>query len=695
MSISYYTHHSSWGSYSSFIMGIIGKGGGFALSDVQPPDNNIYLGYKIGNKKLKLMPFFSDKTIGLDQDAYDPENKPVVIRSKYDDVEVIKEKNITREINWCTEKWSCDYLTFKLITPFDKIKHPNNSNKDETKFFIAPVIFAEIIFDNRKNNEEMTGLFGIQDVRRILSDTTGGTLLGVANVNKFGFAVLPDETISEILAWDIIKTTLDQNSQIQRLGNEGGLKFNIKPGEQKSYKIVLGTYQDGNITTNLPMQFYYTYFFESLDDILKYGIKNIYSYIDIANKKDEELKKTNFNKDKQFILSHAIRSYLANTELLIDKKAEPVFIVNEGEYQMMNTLDLTIDQAFLELYYTPWTVKNELDFALSNYSYVDTVKNNKNSNLEGGISFTHDCGVANMFSPKGLSSYELSNLDGCFSYMTHEELLNWLITAALYIFIENDLKWLNSKKDIFNKILISLTNRDLDDDGIMDLDSSRCENGSEITTYDSLDESLGQARNNLYLGVKTWAGYICLENIFNKLKKSVLAKKSGEKASKCASSILSNYQTDLGFIPAVFENGNSSKIIPAIEGLIYPWLIGDFDAVSIKGRFGNFIKTLNEHLNNVLKKGICIDEDSGGWKLSSTSKNTWMSKIFINQFIAKEILKIESNKWDEWDKIHADWQKISCKNWAATDQVRSDTGEDLGSRLYPRLITSILWMKYK
>ena len=79
-----------------------------------------------------------------------------------------------------------------------------------------------------------------------------------------------------------------------------------------------------------------------------------------------------------------------------------IFVVNEGEYQMMNTLDLTIDQAFHELHYSPWTVRNELDFFVSRYSFRDL----------HGLTFLHDQGVADCFTRPGFSSYELPNLTG-------------------------------------------------------------------------------------------------------------------------------------------------------------------------------------------------------------------------------------------------------------------------------------------
>jgi hypothetical protein len=239
-----------------------------------------------------------------------------------------------------------------------------------------------------------------------------------------------------------------------------------------------------------------------------------------------------------------------------------------------------------------------------------------------------------------------------------------------------------------------MMNRDGDSDGVMDLDSSRCGNGYEITTYDSLDSSLGQARNNLYLAVKTWSAYVVLSHLFRLLDKPQSGKDAEERAQLCASTIIGKFNPKDGCLPAVFEENNSARIIPAIEGLIYPYVIRDSDAVSGNGRFANLIGVLKKHIVTVLKPGVCIDAASNGWKLSSTSNNTWMSKIFINQFIVEKILRIPGYDWGKWDVVHASWQQGPCGSFACTDQVQSDTGRDLGSRLYPRLVTSILWLKY-
>lgn len=71
-----------------------------------------------------------------------------------------------------------------------------------------------------------------------------------------------------------------------------------------------------------------------------------------------------------------------------------------------------------------------------------------------------------------------------------------------------------------------------------------------------------------------------------------------------------------------------------------------------------------------------------------------MSKIIINQFVAERILKIQGKDWEKWDRIHSSWQQVGCSFYAATDQINCSTGKDIGSRVYPRLVTSLLWLEY-
>jgi hypothetical protein len=243
--------------------------------------------------------------------------------------------------------------------------------------------------------------------------------------------------------------------------------------------------------------------------------------------------------------------------------------------------------------------------------------------------------------------------------------------------------------------LTSLLNRDHPDpaqrDGIMDLDSSRCEGSGEITTYDSLDSSLGQARRNLYLGVKQWAAYVCLEELFKRLGDSEHAEEARNAAGRAAATIAAAYRPDLGFIPALLDGVDESPIIPAIEGLVYPFRMGLIEATSPTGPYGAMIRALKAHLNTVLQPGRCRFAD-GGWKLSANSINSWISKVFLCQYVARAVFGMDFGEDGlRADRVHADWWREGSKPNPGIDQIFDGRTNEVGF-YYPRAVTSILWL---
>jgi xylan 1,4-beta-xylosidase len=333
----------------------------------------------------------------------------------------------------------------------------------------------------------------------------------------------------------------------------------------------------------------------------------------------------------------------------------------------------------------------------SRYRYYDTVSfPGDSTEYPGGISFTHDMGVANVFSRSQYSSYELQGLTGCFSYMTHEQLINWLCCATVYYEETKDTPWLEKNLDIIKECFVSMIHRDHPNEkernGIMKLDSSRTAGGAEITTYDSLDVSLGQARNNIYIAGKCFSAYLALEKIFLEQGLFDLAQEAELQASRCANTLV-NHMTDEGYIPAVINEGNTSRIIPAIEGLVFPYFTGRKDVLDPNGKYKDYIHALKNHVTKVLVKGTCLFED-GGWKLSSTSNNSWLSKIYLNQFITYHILGFpKDSALHEADKAHVDWLLHPEESYYAwSDQMISGVAK--GSKYYPRGVTSILWLLY-
>ena len=150
----------------------------------------------------------------------------------------------------------------------------------------------------------------------------------------------------------------------------------------------------------------------------------------------------------------------------------------------------------------------------------------------------------------------------------------------------------------------------------------------------------------------------------------------------------------MGCIPAVFDGKNQSRIIPAVEALAYAAQMGFSEAVSPSGPYGEFIRILRKHLESVLVPGVCLDINSGAWKLSSTSMNTWQSKVYLSQYVAESVfgMKSDSRVNGPVDKVHATFQLFSPITAVAcwSDQLNSDNGSAIGSLHYPRGATSVL-----
>jgi len=697
----FYSLHGIWGADSSLALGRIGRGAGMVTGNVQPPERALFAGYQTGNERPVLLPFAPNVQVGLGVDAFVADTQPSDLPNgtpRPVQISCFGDADIRRSLSMSGEEWQAGSLTMTVTSFFGDMPDPSSCDRATLRKRMCPAIYVTMSFDNTKGSAPMTGIFGMQGIHRTLSDSTSGALLGFAHPQDWGFAILPGDGIDAVMDWRAVPSAFSEKPQaFRRLASEGCLRFRIPAREKRDYVIAVGVYRDGIITSGIKARLFQSELFGDIEDVLTTALSEAAERLAVAARLDGELNAASISDDRKFLIAHAAHSYNSSTELLVDETGAPLFVVNEGEYQMMNTLDLTIDQAFHELHYSPWTVRNELDFFVSRYSYSDRY----------GLAFTHDQGVEDGFTPQGTSSYELTNLTGCFSFMSYEETLNWILTACLYGHNTGDTAWFARTAACFADAVESILARDRNGDGIMDADSDRCESGSEITTYDSLDASLGQARNNLYIAVKAWAALVCAASLMenniapagtqsvnsrgSNAKLAELVIRARAEAAKAAVTIVSRMDTAEGYIPAVFEGGNTSRIIPAVEGLVYPAFCGAADATLASGPYGKLILALKKHLDTVLAPGVCLDPVSGGWKLSSTSRNTWPSKIFISQYVAENVLGFTDERTKR-DAATVHWQCNGSADWAATDQVDSSSGKDLGSRLYPRLVSSILWL---
>ncbi|WP_178024012.1 glycoside hydrolase family 52 protein [uncultured Paenibacillus sp.] len=699
-------HHSPMGAFASFTLGHPGKSGGFDLELGSPPNQNIYIGLQDdGQERYRALPFYGE---GLDErDRYTTEesgdgaSEQHSVQKKESGLIVpFSRSEIVRRFGAAIDEWQAGDLTFRLISPFEGVPDPETATEEQLRFALMPAVLAEITVDNTRGASARKAFFGLQNadafsaIRR-LEDVTDGRICGIGQGRHTAITANdPRITSAGFFTMEaILKPKVQENLRFG-LGPVGALLMDTPAGEKATYRFALCFYRAGYVTTGMDASYYYNRYFANIEDVAAYALDQFDRKLEVARQADALVSDAKLNEDQKFMLAHAIRSYYGSTELL-EHEGKPLWVVNEGEYRMMNTFDLTVDQLFFELKMNPWTVKNELDLFTRRYSYQDTVRlPGDTAEYPGGISFTHDMGVANTFSRPGYSSYELHAIDDCFSHMTHEQLVNWVLSAAVYVNQTTDRDWLDRNLPILEQCLESMVNRDHPDPakrtGIMGLDSSRTMGGAEITTYDSLDVSLGQARNNIYLAGKSWAAYVAMEKLLRAGGRETAAELAGRQAELCAATITAHLLPD-GYIPAVIQENNDSKIIPAIEGLVFPLYTGCEEALDRNGRFGEYIRALSTHLNTVLQPGVCLFDD-GGWKLSSTSNNSWLSKIYLCQFIARRILGLA---WDEQglaaDGAHAAWL-TSEKNayWSWSDQMMA--GVVCGSRYYPRGVTAILWL---
>ncbi|WP_424767399.1 glycoside hydrolase family 52 protein [Paenibacillus sp. sgz302251] len=693
-------HHSPIGAFASFTLGFPGSGGGLDLELGRPPRENVFIGVESADREgmYDTLPFFDvvdDESKRYDIENPDPDqNKPRIL-FHYD------KADIERDFRLSTDKWTAGDLTFQIYSPVHSVPDPvaSSSSEQELKLALVPAVLAELTIDNTKGSRTRRAFFGYQGADPYSSmRRMDDTLDSIAGVGQGRLTAIvsndPDVQSAQHFSMENILTNPLKENWTFGLGPVGALIMDVPAGERRTYRFAVCFHRSGLVTAGMDTSYYYTRYFRSIEQVAAFALDHYEELVSRSLEANRIVDDAALSDDQKFMLAHAIRSYYGSTQLL-DAAGEPFWVVNEGEYRMMNTFDLTVDQLFFELKLNPWTVRNELDMFVKRYSYEDKVRfPNDGTEYPGGISFTHDMGVANTLSRPHYSSYELYGIDGCFSHMTHEQLINWVLCASVYVEQTGDRAWLRTNLDVMEGCLDSMLNRDHPDpakrNGIMGLDSSRTMGGAEITTYDSLDVSLGQARNNIYLAGKSWAAYLAMEKLLREEGKTELAATAGSQADKCARTIVSHV-TEEGYIPAVIGEGNDSRIIPAIEGLIFPYYTNLKEALDPEGRFGFYIEALRKHLDTVLVEGSCLFPD-GGWKISSTSNNSWLSKIYLSQFIARQLLGWE---WDEKgaaaDAAHVEWLTHETLSiWSWSDQIIS--GEITGSKYYPRGVTSILWL---
>ncbi|HYP99804.1 MAG TPA: glycoside hydrolase family 52 protein [Polyangiaceae bacterium] len=706
-SIDFHAHHSPQGAYATFTCGRFGAGGGPTIEGVAPATMDLVIGYADGGSDdMHALPFFHGAGVADFSDfATDAATPPRNRRLALD--------NLERSYRRGVDTWTAGDFSFAIHTPVRQLPDPEARGDTALASALLPAVAARLTLTNTSAVPRRL-VFAITVGRqcRLLGDEVPGAK-AVAWGTDMGIAARDVPGLEAWVAFSELEYLSSNRSHL--LGKTCGFALTVPPGETRSLDLSFGFCRTSVVTSGLECRYLYTRFYPTLASVLQAGIERHTAICANAEAQAAELERLIPDPHQRFLLAHSERSYWGNTQLL-DLAGRPLWVVLEGEYAMINTLDLSVDMAFYEARNHPWTLRNLLDQFALRHSYVDRLNRPgenargmelghirdpelvkdlvfppRETDLPGGISFTHDMGVAGQFAPAGTSSYEIAGVIGCFSFMTAEQLVNWILIAATYVLVTSDDAWLAGKLPVLRDCLTSLQNRDDPDparrNGLISLDSTRCAGTFEITTYDSLDSSLGQARNSLYLASKTWAAWHALRLLFERAQLPEQAQAARASAARLEQTLNTWYDPALGYLPAL-RDGCSSAILSAVEGLIFPLFWGQLELLDPTGPHASLLAQLKRHLERVLEPGLCLFPD-GGWKLSSTSNNSWPSKIFICQHVAERVFGIRPRS--ESHAAHASWQQLGCADWAMTDQCFAGIGK--GSKYYPRGVTSFLWLE--
>ena len=705
-SIDFHAHHSPQGAYATFTCGRFGVGGGPTIEGVQPASMDLAIGYADrGTEDMHALPFFRgagnpDFSDFATDAATAPRNRRLLLEDP------------TRNYQRSVDTWTAGDFSFAIFTPVTPLPDPDACGEAALAPALLPAVSARLTLTNSSPIARRL-IFAITVGRqcRLLGDVPGAK--AVAWGTDMGIAARDVPGLEAWVAFSELEYLTSDRSHL--LGRTCGFALSVPAFETRSLDLSFGFCRTGVVTTGLECRYFYARFFPTLARVLAAGIEQHARLRSLAEAQAAELEQRIPDEHQRFLLAHAERSYWGNTQLL-DQAGRPLWVVLEGEYAMINTLDLSVDMTFYEARHNPWTLRNLLEQFAARHSYVDRLNRPAHDasamelghvrdpalvqalispaeelDLPGGISFTHDMGVAGQFSPAGTSSYELAGVIGCFSFMTAEQLVNWILIAATYVLVTDDEAWLIRQLPLLESCLSSLQNRDDPEparrNGLISLDSARCAGTFEITTYDSLDSSLGQARDSLYLASKTWAAWHALRLLFERAGRAELARAASNAAQQLEETVLEWWDPQLGYLPAL-RKGSSSAILSAVEGLIFPLFWGQRKMLDPAGAPGPFLAKLKDHLRAVLTPGRCLFPD-GGWKLSSTSNNSWPSKIFICQHVAERVFELPPESGSH--AAHASWQQLGCADWAMTDQCFAGIGK--GSKYYPRGVTAFLWLE--
>ncbi len=685
------THHAPPGAWSSFTFGQPGMGVGIDHELLKvDPTGDLLVAISRGSNNVRVMPFIN----GLKTEDYEGKAAGGVQPSAYRRWKIISPQQLQRQLTPGVDEFTGGDLRLRVYSP--RFDLPDPQTGAAMKDAICPAVLVEVEVDNTHSDQPANGFFGLayQGAGRIrpLDWSSDGQLCGIAFGGKWAIAAkAKSREVFTVRSYSIASNVENGQPVIHPSGSEGGILFTVPAGKRSTLVCAIGFYHPGDATQGIACRYAYTGDFADVEGVCRYALDNAGRIKAAATAFDRNAASGGATEQRRQLLAQASQAYYANSSLLRDAGGRLYWSVCEGQFAWRNTLDLAADQLAFELWRHPWISRNVMDLFFDRYSYHDQVRfpDHPDEKHPGGLSFTHDQGNYTTYSPAGSSAYELPGRNGVYSFMTTEQLLNGIYCAAAYAIATGDHQWAERRVKTAGELLSSLENRAHYDpaqrEGLLQGETDRVAAGAEITTYDALDHSLKNSRGNIYVAVKTWCAALMLGDLLELGGDKKRAEAARGFAKKTAASVLKKFDQDKQRFPANLYTGGSSHVMAAIEPLAVPLYCGMETKLVA---FPELINALRAHERSGLQKGVCLDAVSGGLRLSSSSLNTWPSKVALALVVVEwlEGKPIEQVCPSAMDALAA-WMQTSAAKVTVSDQIQADTGSVIGGSYYPRCVT--------
>lgn len=689
------THHAPMGAWSSLTFGKPGGGVGIETEalGIQAVGDFI-VARSHGKGRTVAFPFFT----ASESDDYEGRMAGDLRSPAGAAWGALAPSAVSRSLGPAVDEFAGAGMRLRVISPRRFLDLPRNGETHPDAVF--PGLLLEFEVNNEDSDEAATGFLGFShkaDGRMRPLDWSDPELAGVALRSNWALAARPASGAFTVRSGSVLPFVESGSPVIHAGGTEGGIGFRIPPRTKRALQAVFGFFRDGrSVVQGAVASYAYTRHFDSVEAVCRHGLDGADSLRAAATEMEERWERLIPDPLERSLMAQASQGYYANSSLIRTTDGSLHWSVCEGQFAWRNTLDLAVDQLPFELAHHPSVARNVIEGFIQRYSYTDslTFEQDTQPTRPGGISFTHDQGNYTSYSPEGFSGYEAPDRCGVYAYMTTEQLLNGVFCSAAVAISGDDPAWATRHGDLARRLLSSIENREHFEpsqrDGILRGRSSRTGNGDEVTTYDALDHALQRSCGSIYIVVKTWCAALLLENWLALCGDAHGVQSAKALADRVARALARAFDKEKTAFPANLLEEGESLVFAALDPLAVPLSCGLAPALE---RYPEVLNLLHAHARTCLRPGVCVEPGNGGIRLSSTSSNSWPSKLALCMATLEWLEEIHASRGDiRATPVLARWMQDFASDTTVADQIDVSSSKVLGGVYYPRLVT--LWTLY-